>query len=285
MKLMNPQLAGLKKDELYHLNLASTDECIKEFSQVKQVWFSGTAVRAKKFAEAFQKKHPQYTTKEFGNPNRYSLFLTGPLLTVSHGIGMSSLSVVLNEVFKLLSYAKVKSPKFIRFGTCGGLGLEPGTLVVSKNTLNGYLTSEITWARMGQVVSWPCALSENLNKQIFQVAPVGIPIVEGYTVGADSFYEEQCRLDGFFDPEITEQTQKSYLKKLREEGVVNFEMESPLFAAYTHKAGVEGAVVCVALVNRFDSDQVELTQDTYNNYIDRLTELALNLIQADLTKG
>lgn len=285
MKLMNPQLDQLQKDELYHLNLSSTDDAIQEFANVKHVWLCGTASRAKTLAETFQKQHPEYTVKEFGNPNRYTMYVAGPVLVASHGIGMSSLSVLLNELFKLMCYAGVENPKFFRFGTCGGLDVEPGTLVVSKNTLSAYLTSEITWARMGQVVSWPCALSEELQRQVMQVAPVDVPIVDGYTVGANSFYEEQCRLDGFFDPEIQESTQKAFLKKLREEGVVNFEMESPLFAAYTHKAGVQAAVVCVTLVNRFNTDQVELTQETYYNYIDRLTQLAMNLIEDDLKKG
>lgn len=52
------------------------------------------------------------------------------------------MSVVLHELIKLVSYAKCKDPIFIRLGTCGGLGLEPGTLVVTQEVFNGYLCNE-----------------------------------------------------------------------------------------------------------------------------------------------
>ena len=56
MKLMNPQLDQLQKDELYHLNLSSTDDAIQEFANVKHVWLCGTASRAKTLAETFLHK-------------------------------------------------------------------------------------------------------------------------------------------------------------------------------------------------------------------------------------
>lgn len=39
-----------------------------------------------------------------------------------HGIGIPSLSVVFNEIIKLVYYAKCKDVEFFRIGTCGGLG-------------------------------------------------------------------------------------------------------------------------------------------------------------------
>lgn len=48
----------------------------------------------------------------------------------------------------------------------------------------------------------------------------------------------------------------AYLEKLSENGVVNIEMESTIFAALTYHAGIKAAVVCVALLNRLNGDQV-----------------------------
>lgn len=48
-------------------------------------------------------------------------------------MGAPSVSILLHELFKLLTYAKVTDPIFFRIGTCGGIGLEPGTVVVSKS--------------------------------------------------------------------------------------------------------------------------------------------------------
>lgn len=65
----------------------------------------------------------------------------------------------------------------------------------------------------------------------------------------------QGRLDGAFC-EFSENDKMAYLEKLRENGVVNIEMESTIFAALTYHAGIKAAVVCVALLNRLNGDQV-----------------------------
>ena len=99
--------------------------------------------------------------------DRYSIFKVGPILFVNHGIGCPSLSVVLNEVIKLIFYAGCTDVTFFRVGTCGGLGtcfvnlylnfidlitcsnqifllkgVEPGTLVISDEVVDGLFRSE-----------------------------------------------------------------------------------------------------------------------------------------------
>lgn len=63
-------------------------------------------------------------------------------MCASHGVGMSSMSVLLHELIKLVNYAKCKNPIFIRIGTSGGLGIKPGTVVVTEDAYNGYLKNE-----------------------------------------------------------------------------------------------------------------------------------------------
>lgn len=48
-----------------------------------------------------------------------------------------------------------------------------------------------------------------------------------------------------------------YLNKCKEFGVVNIEMEATIFGALTHHAGIKAAIVCVALLNRLNGDQVK----------------------------
>ena len=55
--------------------------------------------------------------------DRYSMFKVGPVLFVNHGIGCPSLSILINEVLKLLFYADCKDVTFFRIGTCGGIGI------------------------------------------------------------------------------------------------------------------------------------------------------------------
>ena len=71
-----------------------------------------------------------------------SFHQVGPVLSVSHGMGVPSLSIMLHEVIKLLSYAGAKDPVIIRIGTSGGIGIAPGTVVVSNGALNGLLKPE-----------------------------------------------------------------------------------------------------------------------------------------------
>ena len=53
-------------------------------------------------------------------------------------MGIGSISISLHEVFKLLHYANIdrNNLEFIRFGTSGGLGIEPGTLCFTESVLN-----------------------------------------------------------------------------------------------------------------------------------------------------
>lgn len=47
-----------------------------------------------------------------------------------------------------------------------------------------------------------------------------------------------------------------YLHKINRFGVVNIEMESTIFSALTHHAGIRAAIVCVTLLDRLKGDQV-----------------------------
>ena len=70
---------------------------------------------------------------------RYAMYKVGPVLSISHGMGVPSLSILLHEVIKLLAHARVVDPVFFRIGTCGGIGLEGGTVVVTKEAVDGLL--------------------------------------------------------------------------------------------------------------------------------------------------
>lgn len=62
------------------------------------------------------------------------------------------MSIVLIEVIKLLHYAKAVDVTFFRIGTCGGIGIPPGTLVISTSAVNGELKQEYVQYIMGKRV-------------------------------------------------------------------------------------------------------------------------------------
>lgn len=51
-------------------------------------------------------------------------------------MGNPSFGILIHEIVKLMYYAKVKNPIFFRTGTCGGIGLEGGTVVISKSVVD-----------------------------------------------------------------------------------------------------------------------------------------------------
>ncbi len=154
-------------------------------------------------------------------------------------------------------HAKAKDPIFFRIGTCGGIGVEGGTVVISEEAVDGLLRNSHEAIILGKSISRPAKLDKKLARELKSLADPNdsFGTVIGKTMCTHDFYEEQGRLDGAFC-DFTEKDKMDYLKKLRDFGVVNIEMESTIFAALTHHAGIKSAIVCVALLNRLNGDQV-----------------------------
>lgn len=45
----------------------------------------------------------------------------------------------MHEMIKLMYHARCKDPIFIRIGTCGGIGVEGGTTVITEEAVDGLL--------------------------------------------------------------------------------------------------------------------------------------------------
>ena len=59
------------------------------------------------------------------------------LFFFQHGMGIPSVGILLHEIIKLMYHAKVKDPIFFRIGTCGGVGVEGGTVIISEEAVDG----------------------------------------------------------------------------------------------------------------------------------------------------
>ncbi|XP_039746190.1 uridine and thymidine phosphorylase-like isoform X2 [Pararge aegeria] len=176
---------------------------------------------------------------------------------VKHGMGIPSMTILLQEVIKLLSYAKARDPIIIRIGTSGGLNIPPGSVVISSWGLNGTLKKSYDIPVMGKIMEIPSIFDKRLNQELLHLASEekGFSTFIGGTMAADDFYQGQARLDGPFC-DYTESDKVSFLKALVELGVKNIEMEATAFAAFTREAGLRSADVCVTVINRLEQDQV-----------------------------
>lgn len=51
-------------------------------------------------------------------------------------MGIPSIGILLHEIIKLMYHSKARDPIFFRIGTCGGIGLEGGTVVISDDAVD-----------------------------------------------------------------------------------------------------------------------------------------------------
>lgn len=192
--------------------------------------------------------------------NRFALFKAGPVLCASHGMGCPSISILLHELIKMMHHAKCHDPVFIRLGTCGGVGVDGGTVVITSEAVDGRLNPAHEILVQGNSVQHATQLDEGLAYDIklcHDPCRDNYQAIIGRTLCAHDFYEGQSRLDGAFC-EYTPDMKKAYMEQLQSQDIKNIEMESLAFAALTSRANIRSAVVCVAILNRLKGDQVNI---------------------------
>ncbi|XP_064471167.1 uridine phosphorylase 2-like [Ornithodoros turicata] len=291
IRLPNSHLKNMESDSLYHLGLDTKTHNLKEmFGVVKFVCMGGTNQRMEAFARFVKKelkvKLPPgadlYDISQ--HSHRYSMYKVGPVLSVSHGMGSPSLSILMHEILKLVHYAECKDPVFIRIGTSGGVGIPAGSVVVSNGAVNGLVKEELEKYVLGKVVRRSSKMDQELAEEIVQTGRKHLPhlnIVTGKTMCADDFYEGQGRLDGAICT-YTEDMKMEYLELLKNHGVVNIEMEATLFASMCSMAGVKGAVVCVTILDRTKGDQVCVSKPTHSEWQERPQQVVAAYIKSAL---
>ena len=62
---------------------------------------------------------PQLSVPAICPVPRYAMYKVGPVLSISHGMGIPSASILLHEVIKLMYHAGVKNPIFFRYRYLG----------------------------------------------------------------------------------------------------------------------------------------------------------------------
>jgi len=258
----NPYLEDIDVDFLYHLGLDTSMNIKEMFSDVKFVCMGGSPVRAQRMAElAVQELKLSIPygcgLVPLGKTERYSLYKVGPIISVSHGMGMPSLNILIHEITKLLHYAEATDVTYLRIGTCGGVGINPGTVVITSESINGELEPFYKLPILGKLVYRPTKLNPALCEEILKCRE-DLNVVIGKTLSVDCFYEGQGRLDGA-SCEYTEEDKMNFLRQLHDKGILNIEMESLAFAAFCNYMKISGAVLCVVLVNRLEADQVKST--------------------------
>ncbi|XP_073235923.1 uridine phosphorylase 1-like [Porites lutea] len=282
----NDHLKQMDDDVLFHIGIRVGDLDIKKvFGDVKFVCMGGSTSRIKEFAKFIQNELKDYLKADqepsnLSKSDRYVLYKVGPVLAVNHGIGVPSLMVIMHETLKLLHYAEAEHVRFFRIGTSGGLGLEPGTVVITTRAVNALLEPFSEQVILGKVVKFPTPLDEQLRKELLDCSGDILTAV-GDTMCTHDFYEGQGRLDGAFC-DYTLDDKLKFLQKIHDAGVRNIEMESASFAAMCNRANVSAAVLCVTLLDRLKGDQVTLTKEQHEDMQMRPARLVAKYIKKTL---
>ncbi|MEE6515322.1 hypothetical protein FKM82_023976 [Ascaphus truei] len=289
--LSNPHLDKMKEDILYHFDLGTgTHDFPAMFGDVKFVCVGGSASRMKAFA--------QYILGELGlgdptadvanicaGTDRYAMYKAGPVLSISHGMGIPSISIMLHELIKLLYHSKCSNVIAVRIGTSGGIGLEPGSVVITSQAVDASFKPQFEQIILGKTVVRSTQLDSVLAQELAQCSKEmnEFNTVIGNTMCTLDFYEGQARLDGAFCS-YTEEEKMQYLRAAYDAGVRNIEMESSVFAAMCNICGLQAAVVCVTLLNRLEGDQISSSHDVLGEYQQRPQKLVGYFIKKQLAK-
>ena len=290
----NKLLESMDGDFLYHLGLSSDQDLERMFGDVRFFCCGGSAQRMGEFAQTVADElgntdgayHVPFGLKPStsGKTDRYSMFKVGPVLISSHGMGMPSMSILLHEVTKMLHYAKAENVSYFRLGSSGGIGVQPGTVVLTTEGMNGLMEPHYSLPILGEMVHRPAKIDGGLVGDVFAASTKrlrNVNVAKGKTMGADCFYEGQGRLDGALC-NYKEEDKMRFLHKLNEKGVRNIEMEAVMFAAFTHELGIPAAVACVTLLNRLEGDQVLTTVDQLMEWDENPGKVVLAYIKEQL---
>nr|BAB24924.1 unnamed protein product [Mus musculus] len=215
--------------------------------------------------------------------DRYCMFKTGPVLSVSHGMGIPSISIMLHELIKLLHHAHCCDVTIIRIGTSGGIGIAPGSVVITDTAVDSFFKPRFEQVILDNVVTRSTELDKELANDLFNCSREipNVPTLIGHTMCTYDFYEGQGRLDGALCS-FSREKKLDYLKRAYRAGVRNIEMESTVFAAMCGLCGLRAAVVCVTLLDRLESDQINLSHDVLVEYQQRPQLLISNFIKKQL---
>lgn len=282
---LDPVVRGEAVDIYYHLGLASDDPVLARMRDLRAVVLAGSGERIDAFAHTWSAMRGGAEVIALPKTDRFTLRYCDGVLFCSHGMGMPSASIALQELMKLAYLvtagddAALEQIFWVRVGTSGGIGVPGGTVVVTTEAITAELGPyRLADGRGGHHV-FDCHYPRGIADALAALGDeLGIATVEGLTLSNDEFFIEQHRLDGAIVLE-TPEGKRAWLEELHARGVRNIEMEGALLAAYLNHWGFPRfAMVCVALLDRLTGDQVTASPQDLHHFAEEAGRLVLTFL-------
>lgn len=283
---LDPVVAGERRDVLYHLGVSTDDPLLDALRDVQAVVMAGSGLRIDMFARQWSAMNHGSPIVAFPHEDRFVTRYTGGVLFVSHGMGMPSASIAVQELMRLTYFLKegdldaVDSVTWLRVGTSGGVGLPSGTTVISTEAVLVDLKPYRLLDGQGGYHWFDGTFPQSTIAGILEAhTSTPVPLVTGKTVTADEFFIEQFRRDGAIALATVEE-KKHWLEWLENHDVRNIEMEGAMFAGYMNYWGFSRfAMICSTVVNRLEGDQITSTPAELAGFNERAGQVAFNYLR------
>ncbi len=283
-------LDGSHEDVYYHFGVVSSDPILDRLRDVEAVIMAGSGGRIREFADRWSEINGGSEIVAFPKEDRFVTRYTAGVLFVSHGMGMPSASIALQELMRMVFFLKggdlaaMDEVFWCRVGTSGGVGLPAGTVVVSSEGVMADLQpyrllkggdGEYWFDGRFPADTYNAIIAANEGVADFTVVP-------GRTVAGNEFFLEQFRLDGAICLE-TPESKTAWLEWLDQNGVRNIEMEGAMIAGYLNHWGfAKFAMICCTLLNRLEGDQVTSTPEQLHKFGEDAGSALFNYLEACL---
>lgn len=268
---LNPRLSEYTDDPLYHFGLNKDMSLVESvdlqrktlpelFGNTRIVCMGGSPLRAERFGKELATQFPEFgvdpnTLQNLSlSPDRLHLYKIGPVLSMSHGMGIGSIRIAIHEITKLLFYAGndtrniLDNVEYIRIGTSGGIGADLGSVVLSRQAIHPRTLQPVDEIyRMGDTYQYSAVFNPELLQRIY-ASRGDIQVIIGDTLTSNGFYEEEPNTHGALD-EYTEEELQRDVPKLIAMGVRNVEMEAAALAGFCgpNRANIPAADICTVV--------------------------------------
>lgn len=271
---------------LYGLNLNLSSQELEKFRDIQYILMQGSEARAKVLAHKIAQTHLNMNMNYFEVINltpvsAYACYKIGNILSVSHGMGSSSMMTFLHDISKVMYLAGNDDVKYIRIGTSGGIGVDPGVVIITDETYMPNLVKGYKCPDLNNDIIYPTYMNMELNQQILDAQPkeLSFKVLRGNSIAADDFYLGQARFDGATIPVYDEKKREQYFEKIKALSILNMEMESAAFACFCNRAEIPATMVAVTLVNRSLSDQLTVSSEKLAEWSDRSQQVVMNYLK------
>ena len=280
-------LRGDHVDVYYHFGVASDDPVLEQLRDMRAIVLAGPGGRIVEFARRWSEERGGAEVVAFAKEDRFVTRYCDGVLFASHGMGMPSASIAVQELMRMVFFLKggdrdaMSDVFWVRVGTSGGVGLPAGTVVVTtEGVLADLKPYRLLQGGAGEYWFDGTFPADIVDAIIAASAGHDIPIERGRTVAGNEFFLEQYRLDGAVCFETTE-SKMAWLEWISSAGVRNIEMEGAMMAGYLNHWGFpKFAMVCVTIVNRLEGDQIRATGADLAEYRERIGAVLFNYLHA-----